>query len=255
MKLFEVSIQLHINEVRANCFVFIVDHLSEVNRDDLCALPVELLLEVIQHPAAVMDPDDAAESEKQMFYLIWNKMESTPEETKMEYVPKILKAIHLPVTDSIFLFFLLKLFAHIPEARELIIEADKKVDLPETREWYLERRDDGVWMMTNTQVKPMKINEIRTKEYSRCVLIKGFPFYIYMTSSCNDEFEQEYHVESPWAIEHLGLPYKVVVEIEKENESEVIPVNTYHNGVVHKRPFDESFQDEDQEFYIRVTLQ
>ena len=54
VKLLEVADQLNIIQLRENCFLFIVDHLSKINIDDLSALPVDVLLEIIKHPAAVL---------------------------------------------------------------------------------------------------------------------------------------------------------------------------------------------------------
>ena len=108
VKLLEVSDWLHLNQVRTNCFVFVLDHLPKVNKDDLSELPVELILEIIGHPAARIDCCDPVESEKKLFHLIWKKIESTPEEVQIKYIPRVLKAVHLPVMDKLFLFSLSK---------------------------------------------------------------------------------------------------------------------------------------------------
>ena len=252
VKLLEVSDRLHLDQVRANCFAFVVDHLPKVDKDDLSELPVELILEIMGHPAARIDSCDPVQSEKKLFHLIWKKIESTSEESQIKYIPKVLKAIHLPVTDKDFLFFLLKLFAHIPEARELIIQADENVDDDEIREWYRKRFVGVVLFRTGGPLKPIEVNGILSSEYSPCVLIKGFPFFICVTPS--NQKEKEYHVESPVAIEHLGLPYKVIVEMQN-GQLQWVPVNTYHNGVVDKRPIDGSYKNEKGWFGVRVKLQ
>ena len=251
VKLLEVSDQLHLNQVRTNCFVFTVGHLAKVRKDELSDLPVDLLLEIIQHPAAQMVYGDPAESEKQLFHLIWNKIKSTSEETQIKYIPKVLKAVHLPVTDTLFLFFLLKEFEHIPKARDLIIKADETIDHRETREWYLRRYTGDVWFSIGGTSTPIVVNGITSNEYSTCALIKGFPFFIYVASN---QKKKEYHVESPVAIEQLGLPHKVIVEMQN-GQSQWVPVNTYHNGVVDKRPIDGSCKNEKGWFSARVKLQ
>ena len=86
-------------------------------------------------------------------------------------------------------------------------------------------------------------------------LLKGFPSFVYAMPSPDEENQKQYHVGSPGAIEHLGLPYRVVVEMKKIITSEYIPVNTYHNGVVDKRPMDESYKDKEGKLYMRVKLQ
>ena len=265
-KLVEAASQLDLNQLKKFFVLFIVDHLPEVNKDDLSALPVDLLLEIIQHPAAVMVKGDAAESEKQLFHLIWNQVKCFSEEEKTECIPRVLKSIHLPFTSKRFLFFLLREVGHISEARDLILKAEEDLDLSETREWCLRRCKAVPWIRlfkcggSTRSVgykcdKPIEVNGTTSDEYSTCVLIKGFPFFVYATSSPTKK-ERQYHVESPWAIEHLGLPYKVVLEVKQYFPVHTyVPVNTYYNIVVEKRPMDESYRDEHGWFRLRVRLQ
>ena len=89
LKLLKAAIHMNLNQWKKYCVLFIVDHLPEVNKDDLSAFPVELLLEIIQHPAAVMVIGDAAESEKQLFHLIWNQVKCFSEEEKTEWIPRV----------------------------------------------------------------------------------------------------------------------------------------------------------------------
>ena len=283
-KLMEVAFQMDFNQLKKYCIMFTVDYLPEINEDDLSALPVELLIEIVQHPAAVIfhnscapkpfkpfdyylkrDRGDDAVSEERMFHLIWNKVRRFPEETKTEWIPRVLKSIHLPQTRERFLSSLLREVGHIPEARDLIMKAGEVNDASETREWYLRRCKDAAWVplfkcgKTNLfevrQFKcdrPIEVNGATSDEYSECVLVGGFPFFIYATYSTTKK-EKEYHAESPWAIEHLGLPYKVILEVSN-NEYENVPVNTYHNGVVDKRIMDESYNHEGR-FRMSVRLQ
>ena len=238
VNLLKVAVQMDINQLRRNFFLFIVENLPEVNKDDLSALPPDLILEIIQHPAAMMCYGDYEESEKQLFHLIWNRIKCHPEETKTIYIPKVLRAIHLPKTDTKFLFFLLKEFGHIPEVRELIIEAGKEIDASETREWYLIRSNRSAWVMLEKHNKLIEVNGITTDEYSECILLKGFPFFVYAIVPHSSR--KKFHVESPVAIEHLGYPYQAILQIQKNKEW--ISVNTYHNGVVDKSTMDESYK-------------
>ena len=242
VQLLEAAVQMDIHQLRKDCFLFILDHLPEVNKDSLSALPVELLLEIIQHPAAEMC-SDFSESEKRLCHLIWDKIIPFPEEQKTELTVKALKAIHLPKTDKQFHSLLLKEVEHITEARDLIMKAGEDVEVSETREWYLSRYVGGVQLKLYkcgepTELsglkctKPIEVNGITTDEYSKCVLINGFPFFVYVTSP--NQNETEYHVESPVAIEHLGLRYKVFVYLTVDKESGL--ANIYQNGVVDRFP-------------------
>ena len=251
VKLLEAAIEMNINKLRKNCTLFILDHLPEMNKDDLSELPAELLLEIIQHPAAVLDDRDSAESEEKLFHLIYNKVKSCSQDQKNEFVIKVLKAIHLPLTDKHFLFFLLKEFVHIPEARDLIIKAGEKIDPSEKREWYLPRGNSIGVMSTFVRYKEIEVNGVATHEYSECILIKGFPFFVFAISISEDE--REYHVESPVAIEHLGLPYKVIVQFSMFRDYfQWTTVNVYHNGVVDKFPVQYDQDDAVVDIELRV---
>ena len=168
-----------------------------------------------------------------------------PEEAQIKYIPKVLKGVHLPVTDRDFLFFLLKKFAHIPEAKELIIQADQNVDISEIREWYMRCFRAVVLVNIGIDLKPIEVNRIISSEYSRCVSDQRIP----VLRLCYIRWEEE----SPVAIEHLGLPHRVILEM-KNNQWQWVPVNTYHNGVVDKRPIDEFDKDDKGRFSLRIKL-
>ena len=233
VKLVEIAFFLDITKLQEYCVKFIVENLPEVEKDDLSALPVELLLEIIQHPAAVIPCGEYVLNEEALFYLVWNKIKSAPEEEKTKYVPRLLKVIHLPLTGKYFLFFLLKEFRHIAEARELIMKAGERIDPTERREWYLVRAQKGAWVEMIESCKPIEMNGITTHEYSECILINGFPFFVCATSSANEN-KREYHVESPMAIEHLELPYKLIVLLKLGSMWKT--VNIYQNGFVERHP-------------------
>ena len=254
VKLLEAAVQMNINKLRENCTLFIVDHLPEITKDDLSVLPIEPLLEIIQHPAAVLDNSDSEESEEKLYHLICGKIQCCSQDKKDEFVVKVLKAIHLPQTSKHFLFFLLKEFGHIPEARELIMKAGEKIHPFETREWYLERAKSTAEVKTSVRDKEIEVNDIATDDYSECVLIKGFPFYVYATSP--SEEEKEYHVESPVAIEHLGLPYKVIVEFKQSAYfADWKTANIYQNGLAVKSSVRLNEDRDDEDITLRVTFE
>ena len=228
VSLLETAFRLDINQLIKVFVQFVVDHpwILDTGKGRLSPLPVDVLIQIVQHPAAVLDKADSSESEKQLFHLIWKKVQVFPEVEKTKYIPKILRAVHLPVTDKHFLFFLLREFGHIPEARDLIMKAGEEIDPTETREWYLERHLINAHVKVRCQREKDKNGYFK---YSTCVLIKGFPFYVYVSYS-GHAFQEEYlHVESPVAIEHLGLPYEVIVFLRLDPQSEWISAKTYHN--------------------------
>ena len=61
LKLFEMVSDQGLNLLKKTCFRFIVRHLPEINKEDLSALPVDVLLKIFQHRSAQMVRGDATE--------------------------------------------------------------------------------------------------------------------------------------------------------------------------------------------------
>ena len=114
------------------------------------------------------------------------------------------------------------------------MKAGEERDVSETREWYLKRITQVTLVKLKKHSKLIEVDGIMVDKYSECVLIRGFPFFVYATSPNKEE--GEYHVGSPVAIEHLGLPHKVIVQLNTYHSSEWTTANVYHNGVVDKYP-------------------
>ena len=234
LKILEVAVHLNILQLQINCILFILDYLPEVNKDDLGTLPVEVLIRIVEHPAAVMSHNNNVEkNEEELFHLIWDKIKFLSDDQKSKYAPKVLKAIHLPVAFEHFKFFLLREVGHIPEARNLIMKTGEEKDVSETQEWYLKRVKQRAWMKLRTRREPIKVNGITVHIYSECVLIVGFPLFIYEILSKQGK-KLLYYVGSPWAIEHMTLPFKLKVELKLD--STFLLVNIYHSGVVDRMP-------------------
>ena len=135
------------------------------------------------------------------------------------------------------------------------MKAREKIDPSDKREWYLKRAMSGVNMEIPVQDKEIEVNGVTTDEHSECILIKGFPFFVYATYSANEK-EREYHVESPVAIEHLGLPYKVIVYLKHNSwPSEWKTANVYYNGVVDKFSVQSNQDRYDDDIILRVTFE
>ena len=97
------------------------------------------------------------------------------ESEESEYFPKILKAVHLPVVKPVFLNQIEKKVEHSEEAKDLIEEAKKSVDVKETREWYLPRyKSSGPLTLERHSVR-LNVHGKEYEHYSRCALIKGLP--------------------------------------------------------------------------------
>ena len=128
---------------------------EEVSRDDLSALPFDVLLEIVKHPGFVIE-EDPVPNEIACLDLFQNKIESFSETERWTRFREILEAVHLPV-----------IFKEYNLIDELCYQKSKKPisshpvldhiyghyswrmispelfdagdDPQETREWYLER--------------------------------------------------------------------------------------------------------------------
>ena len=194
VRFLEAAFRLDIHQLKKDLLLYVTAYMDL--EADLSALPIDLLLEIVQHPAAQAYLN-GSQNEIQLFHLIWNQLKSFPEERRSEYIPRLLKAIHLPVTDKHFLFFLLREVGDIPEARDLIMKAGEEIDPAETREWYLERHIHFTSVVISHHDKPL---ENGYTKYSRCVLINGFPFYVYVSCSGRTRNDPNLCVDSPVAI-------------------------------------------------------
>ena len=72
-QLVDMACHLDMNQLRKNCVLFTVDHLQNVNKDDLSSLPVDVLLGIAQHPATVI-MTGFAENEKHMFHVLCDRV-------------------------------------------------------------------------------------------------------------------------------------------------------------------------------------
>ena len=132
------------------------------------------------------------------------------------------------------------------------MKAGQEIDPSETREWYLGRCSDVGRFKVGKCDKPIKVNGSKVHEHSECALVKGFPFFVYRTPSTNGN-ENQYHIESPVAKEHLGLPYKVIVKLQIDQE--YVHVNTYHNGIVDRVPVRRNGQLWNDWMSVKVQLE
>ena len=140
VKILEFSVKYNLAKLREHTLLYIADNLEEVhvNNLDFAHLPLDSVFELVEHPRTTIC-DDPAESEKRLFMLLWNRVSSLHESEESEYFSKILKAVHLPVVKPDFLNQIEKKVEHSEEAKNLIEEAKKSIDVKETREWYLPR--------------------------------------------------------------------------------------------------------------------
>ena len=203
-------------KLRTQTLLYIVDHLPEIEKDDLSALPVDFLLEIIQHPAAVINQNhdsmydpvedktmyDPVENEHQLLCLALCKINTLEHHQKSELIPKFLKAVHLPLMSLTFLNSLQEQLDEFAGTSDLITEAIKTIHVLEYREWYLPRYKEKKYLKMSSQENAINVNGKRSNHYSPCFLLNGIPFFVYGFS---ENGENIFTIESP--LLKLNLPY------------------------------------------------
>ena len=211
-KILEFAVKYSLMKLRKYTILYMADNLQKihVNNLDFAHLPLDFVFELVQHPRTTIC-EDVAENEKRLFMLLWNRVSSLQDSEQTEYFPKILKAVHLPVLEADFLNQIEKKVEHLEEAKNLVEEARKTVDVKETREWYLPRYGSSGPLTLEKHSAPLTVNEKEYTFYSSCVLIKGFPWYLYGEQkiesyrSGKPEYNYKIFLESPIVIENLNL--------------------------------------------------
>ena len=223
------------------CGAYVVENLEKVSDTnmDFGDLPVDVLLHLIKRPAAVVI-EKPAENEKKLFMLVWNRIRHSAEEQK-NYMKALLEAVHLPQLDAETLAYVETNVSPLSDVTELIQNAKAAKtggSTKEDREWYLPRyKSKGVVKITENAADPLIVDDAEFRYYSQCILIRGFPWYVYAEKK--DE-KSVVHLGSPVDVEKHGLPYKVIAEAthkaKKGAENLEIGPNTYYMNVAEKKP-------------------
>ena len=218
---------------------------------ELDKLSVKSVLEVIRHPAAVIC-DHPMQNEEKLFEMMMAILSS--EDERRDHILKLLESIHLPQVSAAFLDNTETQFRHIPGVKNLIKEARKEIDPAETREWYLPRYKNKAEVEITYQDKPISVKReekiMKTSHYSPCVLVQGFPFFLYVFDYEYEEHEYDMEfdicdpvnivLQSAAPIENIVLPYqlKVCAQLERESKSgeSYIIENKYYAGKVKACP-------------------
>ena len=229
----------HLVESAAN---FIVENLEKVAKNlDFGDLPVEMMLQLVKHPAAVIIDKNAAENEKKLFMLVWDKIKYTDSQ-KEKYMADLLEAIHLPQMDRETFGYIETNAGEIPKVKEIIAKAKNPVEVTEIREWYLPRyRSKGTVSIKENAVDLTPDKTLATKHYSQSILIQGVPWIIYIIKT---DDQSVLHLDSLSNVTEMGFRHKMIAEAtckppkkkgEKGDEIQVGP-NVYFQNEAQKRP-------------------
>ena len=200
MKLLQFADSFGITKLKNLATIFVAGRLRKMENlyVEFSKLPVDLVLEIIRHPAAVICDWRPADNEEQLFQLALSRLAS--EDRMSDYIPRLLDAIHLPQVSPAFLKTISAQFGQVPEVKDLIEEAKQEVDPGETQEWHLPRFDSPTLLKITHQDRPIVVDGSETREYSSCVLVKGLPVFLYLTPE-----GRQVGVECPSQTDPLGL--------------------------------------------------
>ena len=91
---------------------------------DIMAMNTRLLLEIIKH-AATSIHSDPVENEERLFQIGWNHLQSKPADVLETFLPKLLKAVHLPCVSDDFLQDLKKRVTNSKAVNKLLESAKR----------------------------------------------------------------------------------------------------------------------------------
>ena len=190
---------------------FIVENLEKVEASNLefGDLPVDVMLRLVEHPAAVLCDKNCQENEKKLFLLVWNRIRHSEQE-KQKYVAHLLEAIHLPQVDRDVMEYIENIAGENPQLQEIIARAKKAVYASEIKEWYLPRyKSKGTVKITENETALVVDETHETKYYSHSVLIQGVPWLIYVMKT---DGQSVLHLDSPSKVAEMGFGHKIIAE-------------------------------------------
>ena len=221
---------------------------------------------------------DPVQNELACLELFRNKVESFSETDRSEWIPQILRAVHLPVVGQKYnlldhrnygkpkkpyfchpvLDFIVGHSQNIPRLGDLLWEAVND----NTCEWHLERFCNSALLQLCKWSLRCSFDYKETGalpnsfciQHSKEVLIKGFRIVIHATPPSFGDHGKQYDVESRDEVRHRRQPSKHIVEIQQRSGGWT-PVKTYQDGVVDEHAVDdmhEHIMDDDETFQVRV---
>ena len=221
---------------------FIVENLEKVEASNLefGDLPVDVMLRLVEHPAAVLSDKNCQENEKKLFLLVWNKIRNSEQE-KQQYTAHLLQAIHLPQVDGDLMKYINeKIAGENSQLQEIIARAKKPVSPSEIKEWYLPRyKSKGTVKITENETALVVDETHETKYYSHSVLIQGVPWLIYVIKT---DGQSVLHLDSPSKVSEMGFGHKIIAEATyktpKKSGGETIQIgpNVYFQNKARKSP-------------------
>ena len=229
-RILQFALNYDINQLKESTKLYIIDHIKPVSEVNLefNELPADLMIDVVQHPAAVICTGNPAENEKQLFALLWRKITSLPEEAQTEYILKLLKAVHLPVIRDDYLKLIEKKVSHVEGTRDVLEEARKTVDVRESREWYLPRykSSSSIDLKVALRDTPLEIADKHTKMYSPYILINGLFLSVYFVSHFGYKCKFLVYIGGSMVSEKPRHLYKITISFNNE------VCSTYYKGKI-----------------------
>ena len=222
LKLLEFSDRYNLENLKKYAKSFVLQNLEELSKSDMdfVRLPISLLIELVEHPAAVVCDENPAENEKQLFMLLWNSIAWLEDEHQKQYIPKILNAVHLPCVTSDYLQYIETKVGHISEAKDLIIKAKEMCESKARKAWATPRGKFRLPMQLKTNLAELeRDNEV----HSKGVFLQGIMFHICL--SLTDHISIVLHSSRVDALRHVRTRFwmrKPVTSVINFDGTEVV---------------------------------
>ncbi len=139
------------NDVLKQCAKqYFIENFEVISKKNLDVMDMshDLLLEIIEDDATVIDPDPT-ENEERLFQLGWNNLQTKSDDIWEASILKLMKAVHLPLVSDSFLCDLTRKIEDHPEAMKLAekaklqkktgLHSETQVSIEETVRWGMER--------------------------------------------------------------------------------------------------------------------
>ena len=166
----------NLDKLREKGKSFVLDNFEEVCKSnlDFVKLSVDLLIELVESPEAVICDNNPEENEKQLFKLLWDSIEWMEGLTKRNYLRKILEAIHLPTIGEQYLNYMETKVCLGQRAKALI---EKAKNISKQEKWCTVKNDEDVmnWWASLRSGSTVSVKKITNTVNLQEAGVKYFP--------------------------------------------------------------------------------
>ncbi len=124
IEVLELSDHISNKGLRDSAMQFIISEFKTIAVEnlDILEMSFSLLLEIIGHNATLIEVNPE-KNEERLFQIGWSNLHSKTDAQRATFLPRLLKAVHLPQTSDSFLYGVWRKVEHCEEASILVEEA------------------------------------------------------------------------------------------------------------------------------------